>query len=67
MGDRVPVRREVNDYYGDEYGEEEESVGSHRRNGCVRRDQNRGDDNLSGIKMKVPSFQGKSDPKAYLE
>ncbi|KAK0601078.1 hypothetical protein LWI29_021103 [Acer saccharum] len=22
---RVPVRREVNDYYGDEYGEEEES------------------------------------------
>ncbi|KAK0602129.1 hypothetical protein LWI29_030609 [Acer saccharum] len=24
---RVPVRREVNDYYGDEYGEEEESVG----------------------------------------
>lgn len=27
----------------------------------------RGDDNFSGIKMKVPSFQGKSDPEAYLE
>ena len=30
-------------------------------------DRNRGDDSFSGIKMKVPSFQGKSDPKAYLE
>ena len=25
------------------------------------------DDGLSGIKMKIPSFQGKSDPEAYLE
>ncbi|KAK3221901.1 hypothetical protein Dsin_008926 [Dipteronia sinensis] len=30
---KVPVRREVDDYYRDEYGEEEESVGSHMRNG----------------------------------
>ncbi|TXG53754.1 hypothetical protein EZV62_019010 [Acer yangbiense] len=26
--ERVPVRREVNDYYGNEYGEEEESEGT---------------------------------------
>ena len=32
-------------------------------NGGHRRDDNR----LSGIKIKVPSFIGKSDPEAYLE
>ena len=61
------VRDEINNYYGDEYGEEEESMGSRRRNGQGRRDKNRGDDSFSGVKMKVLSFQGKSDPKAYLE
>jgi hypothetical protein len=61
------VREEVNNYYGDEYGEEEESVGSHRRNGQGKRDRNQGDDSCSGIKMKVPSFHGKFDPEAYLE
>lgn len=39
----TPVQ-DVNNYYGDEYGEEEESVGSRRRNGRGRRDRNRGDD-----------------------
>ncbi|XP_057469634.1 uncharacterized protein LOC130758701 [Actinidia eriantha] len=63
----APVREEVNNYYGDEYGEEEDSVGSRRRNGRDRRDSNQGDDSFSGIKMKVPSFQGKSDPEAFLE
>ena len=63
----APVREEVNNYYRDEYGEEEESTGSCRRNGRGRRDRNRGDDSFCGIKMKVPSFQGKSDPEAYLE
>ncbi|KAK3193238.1 hypothetical protein Dsin_024548 [Dipteronia sinensis] len=33
---RVPVRREVDDYYGDEYSKEEESVSSHRRNGRLK-------------------------------
>jgi hypothetical protein len=42
-------------------------VGSRRRNGRGRRDRNQGDDSFSGIKMKVSSFQGKSDPEAYLE
>jgi hypothetical protein len=60
------VREEVNNYYGDEYGKKE-FVGSRRRNGQGRRDRNQGDDSFSGIKMKVPSFQGKSDPEAYLE
>ena len=63
----APVREEVNNYYGDEYGEEEESVGSHRRNGRGWRLRNREDDSFSGLKMKVSSFQGKSDPEAYLE
>ena len=26
-----------------------------------------GDDAIKGIKLKIPSFQGKSDPDAYLE
>ena len=39
---------------------------SYRRDGRGRRARNR-DDGLRGIKMKIPSFQGKSDPEAYLE
>jgi hypothetical protein len=61
----VLVREEVNNYYGDEYGEEEESMGSRRRNGQGRRDKNH--DSFCGTKMKVSSFQEKSDPEAYLE
>ena len=30
-------------------------------------DRNREDNNLGNIKMKIPSFQGKNDPEAYLE
>lgn len=37
---------------------------SERRSARRRR---RVDNNLSSIKMKVPSFQGKSDPEAYLD
>ena len=37
---------------------------SGRRSARRRR---RVDNNLSSIKMKIPSFQGKSDPEAYLE
>ena len=29
--------------------------------------EDRTDRNLENIKMKIPSFQGKNDPKAYLE
>ena len=68
--ERVPVRGEAHDYYGidgDEFDEGEDFVGSHRRFGRDRGVRNRGNDGMSGIKMKIPSFQGKSDPEAYLE
>ena len=33
----------------------------------ARRGQPRVDDDLGSIKVKIPSFQGKNDPEAYLE
>ncbi|PKI39694.1 hypothetical protein CRG98_039907 [Punica granatum] len=60
--------REVN--YGAGFDEEDDrdSVVSNRRNeGRFREARNRKDNNLASIKMKMPSFQGKSDPEAYLE
>ncbi|KAH9697996.1 hypothetical protein KPL71_023832 [Citrus sinensis] len=50
----------------DEYDEGEDSVGSYKRDGLGRRARIR-DDGLSGVKMKIPSFQQKSDPEAYLD
>ena len=50
----------------DEYDEGEDSIGSYIRDGRGRRVRNI-DDGLSVIKMKISSFQGKSDPEAYLE
>ena len=45
-----------------------DSVVSDRRYGRRHReDRNREDNNLGNIKMKIPSFQGKNDPEAYLE
>ena len=41
-------------------------MGSYRRDGRGRRARNK-DDGLSGIMMKIPSFQRKSDLEAYLE
>ena len=41
-------------------------MGSYRRDEQGRRDRNK-DDGLSGIKIRIPSFQGKTDPEAYLE
>ncbi|GFY85816.1 slufate transporter 2;1 [Actinidia rufa] len=43
------------------------SVGSHRRYSRDRGARNKVDHNLGSIKMKIPAFQGKSDPEAYLE
>ncbi|EXC31069.1 hypothetical protein L484_000198 [Morus notabilis] len=42
------------------------SVGSHRRYGRNREARDRADNNLGSIKMRIPTFQGKSDPEAYL-
>ncbi|KAL7596133.1 hypothetical protein Lser_V15G29757 [Lactuca serriola] len=46
-------------------GEEEDNGWEPERRPNRRR--SRRDDNLSSIKMKVPSFKGKSDPDAYIE
>ncbi|KAH9668448.1 hypothetical protein KPL70_021421 [Citrus sinensis] len=55
--EKTPARGEIDDYYRDEYDEGEDLVGSYRRDGRERRARNR-DDGLSGIKMKILSFQG---------
>ena len=71
--ERVPRREarvEDEEPYGFGFEEEKERnsiVGYRRHGGRVREARNREDNNLSGIKMKIPSFQGRSDPEAYLE
>jgi hypothetical protein len=67
---RVPPREEDEERYGSGFDEEEdrESIVNHRRpGGRFGEARNREDNNLGGIKMKIPSFQGRSDPEAYLE
>ena len=32
-----------------------------------RRNDRQSDDSIKGIKLKIPSFQGRSDPETYLE
>ncbi|XP_068657917.1 uncharacterized protein [Aristolochia californica] len=43
------------------------SIASHRRYDRNREARNRVDNNLGSIKIKIPTFQGRSDPEAYLE
>ncbi|PON49363.1 hypothetical protein PanWU01x14_230430 [Parasponia andersonii] len=69
--DRVR-RREVEEVDEDEREDVEKeydrmSVGSHMRYGRDKEARNRVDNNLGNIKMRIPAFQGKSDPEAYLE
>jgi hypothetical protein len=67
---RVPPREEDEERYGSGFDEEEdrESIVNNRRpGGRFGEARNRKDNNLGGIKMKIPSFQGRSDPEAYLE
>ena len=57
-------------YEGDGFEDEIDldSVVSDRRYGWrLREARNREDNNLDSIKMKIPSFQGKNDPKIYLD
>ena len=56
---RSPTRSR-RDNYSNEESEEDEGP-------RWRRGRHREDDNLRSIKMKVPSFQGKSNPDAYIE
>jgi hypothetical protein len=67
---RVPSREEDEERYGSGFDEEEdrESIVNNRRpRGRFGEARNREDNNLGGIKMKIPSFQGRFDPEAYLE
>uniref|UniRef100_A0A2N9I928 Reverse transcriptase n=1 Tax=Fagus sylvatica TaxID=28930 RepID=A0A2N9I928_FAGSY len=68
--ERVPAREEEEEHYGSGFDEEEDRdsiVNNRRPGGRFGGARNREDNNLSGIKMKIPSFQGRSDPEAYLE
>jgi hypothetical protein len=67
---RVPPREENEERYGSGFDEEEdrESIVNNRRpGGRFGEARNCEDNNLGGIKMKIPFFQGRSDPEAYLE
>ena len=71
--ERVPPREaRVEDEERYRFGFDEEKdrdsvVNNRRPGGQFREARNREDNNLGGIKMKIPSFQGRTDPEAYLE
>jgi hypothetical protein len=68
--ERVPLREEDEERYGSGFDEEEDRdsiVNNKRFEGRFGEARNREDNNLGGIKMKIPSFQGRSDSEAYLE
>ena len=71
--ERLPRRGERVDeeeYDGGDFENEnvyDSGVSNRRYGGRHREDRNREDNNLGNIKMKIPSFQGKNDPEAYLE
>jgi len=68
--ERVPPREEDEERYESGFDEEEDRdsiVNNQRPEGGFREVRNHKDNNLGGIKMKIPSFQGRSDPEAYLE
>ncbi|PKI50201.1 hypothetical protein CRG98_029410 [Punica granatum] len=73
VGGRVlprEVRVEDKDNYGASFDEEDDRdsvVSNRRRAGWFREVRSQEDNNLGSIQMKIPSFQGKSDPEAYLE
>ena len=70
--ERLPrrgARVDEEEYDGGHFEDENvyDSGVSNIRYGGRHRDRNREDNNLGNIKMKIPSFQGKNDPEAYLE
>ena len=71
--ERLPrrgVRVEEDEYDGNGFEDENDhdsAVGDRRYGGRHREARNQEDNNLRNIKMKIPSFQGKNDPEAYLE
>ena len=71
--ERLPrrgARVDEEEYDGGDFEDEngyDSGVSIRRYGGRHREDRNREDNNLGNIKMKIPSFQGKNDPEAYLE
>ena len=71
--DRLPRRGAQVDKEEFEEGDFEDENGYHlvvsnrSYGGRHKEYRNREDNNLGNIKMKIPSFQGKKDPEAYLE
>ena len=68
------------DYHEDEFEDEDDQASLNNEDRFASRGERRGRDfrrdprwldgtdrNLGNIKMKIPSFQGKNDPKVYLE
>ena len=68
------------DYHEDEFEDEDDQASLNNEGRFAAREERRGrgfrrdprwldgtDRNLRNIKMKIPSFQGKNDPKVYLE
>ena len=75
--ERRPPMDCFDENHEEEFGEDEDQAslnGEHRfvvrgerRGRGFQRDPRWQDGNLGNIKMKIPSFQGKNDPEAYLE
>ena len=64
----VRVKDEEYYYVGfDEEDDRDSIVGNRRYGGQFIEARNWEDNNLCSIKMKILSFQGKTDPEAYLE
>ena len=64
------MQLEEEEFEGEGFEDEinRDSVVSVRKyGGRLREARNREDNNLGNINMKIPSFQGKNDPEAYLE
>ena len=64
------MRVEEDEYDGNGFEDENDhnlAVGDRRYGGRHREARNQEDNNLRNNKMKIPSFQGKNDPEAYLE
>ena len=63
------MRLEEEEFEGEGFKDEinRDSVVSVRKyGGRLREDRNREDNNLGNINMKIPSFQGKNDPRHIL-
>ena len=65
LGKNASKRQPYVEELGDSNNEEDMADGNRFRN--YKRIPNQGDDELKGIKLKIPTFPGKSDPEAYLE